>query len=66
MMSLLVVYVLYDPIQLRNAHTEGSIFGLPGEQTLVGEIVMHPFRGAPLISGMALAIDMVAGKDSSK
>ena len=45
-MSLLVFDVLYDPIQLRNTHTEGSICGLPREPTLVGETVMHPFRGA--------------------
>ena len=45
-MALLVFDILYDPIQLRNPHTEGSIFSLPREQTLVGETVMHAFRGS--------------------
>ena len=47
-MSLLVFDVLYDPIQLGNTYTEGSIIGLPREQTLVGETVKHLFRGAAL------------------
>jgi hypothetical protein len=57
-MSLLVFDVLYDAIQLRNTRTEGSIFGLPREQTLVGKRVSCThFEEPPLIRCMALPID---------
>ena len=37
-----------DAVQLRDAHTEGTILRLPGEESVFREGFMHPLGGAAL------------------
>ena len=62
----LVFDVFNDSIQPGNADTEGAIFGRPRKQTLMGKCLMHHFEEPPLMSCMALAIGIVAGKESNR
>ena len=46
MMFLLPLDVLYDLVQLRNAHAKRAVFFLPPEETMFRKGIMHPFGRA--------------------
>ena len=48
MMLLLILNVIDNGVQLRNADAEGAVFFLPRKEPLIGKILVNPFRGTAL------------------